>query len=107
MTVVLVVDLTAVLDTSQVGKDATAALQKKWKDAEKKPEAEREALLNDLRRQRDGLREALLKRARPVVEALAKEKKATLVLERTAVLWGATEDVTPLVIKRVDAGGPL
>lgn len=107
MTVVLVVDLAAVLDTSKVGKEASSALERRWRDAEKKPEAEKQKLLGELQGQRDSLRGALLARAKPVVEALAREKKATLVLERTAVLWGATEDVTAQVISRVDAGGPL
>jgi aspartate/methionine/tyrosine aminotransferase len=60
-----------------------------------------------LQGQRDGLRDALFARARPLLAELAKEKKAELVIDKSAVLWGGTEDVTKVLIKKVDAGGPL
>ncbi|MFO0600578.1 MAG: OmpH family outer membrane protein [Myxococcaceae bacterium] len=107
MATVLVVDLTALLDTSKVGAEATKGLEKTWKESEKQPEAERTKLLAKLQKQRDGLREALFARARPLLAEIAKEKKADLVLERSAVLWGSSEDVTKALIKKVDAGGPL
>lgn len=107
MATVLVVDLTALLDTSKVGAEAAKGLEKAWKESEKQPEAERAKLLTKLQKQRDGLREALFARARPLLAELAKEKGADLVLDRSAVLWGTTEDVTKALIKKVDAGGPL
>lgn len=108
MATVLVVDLTAVLDTSKVGADATKALEKSWNEASKLPDAEKQKVLAKLQAQRDALGEALLARARPALAELAKEKKADLVLEKTAVLWSsAAEDVTKQLIKKVDAGGPL
>lgn len=107
MSTFLVVDLTALLDTSTVGAEAAKGLEKTWKDAQKKPEAERQELLAKLQGQRDGLREALFARARPLIAELAKEKKADAVFDKSAMLWGAAEDVTRALIKKVDAGGPL
>lgn len=107
MTTVLVVDLAALLDTSKVGADAAKGLEKAWKEGQKLPDAEKAELLQKLQGQRDGLREALLARARPLLAELAKDEKADLVLDKGAVLWGTAKDVTKALIKKVDAGGPL
>lgn len=107
MSTLLVVDLPTLLDTSKVGADAAKELEKAWVEAKSKPEDERRELLSKLQARRDGLRDQLLARARPVVEQLAKEKKADAVLEKSAVLWSHAEDITQAVIARVDAGGPL
>ncbi len=107
MATLLVVDLPALLDSSQAGAAAAKELEKAWVEAKARPEEERKALLTRLEARRDGLREQLLARARPVVAQLASEKKADAVLEKGAVLWSAAEDITQAVITRVDAGGPL
>lgn len=108
MSTVLTVDLTALLDSSKVGAEAAKALEKEWKGAAKLPDDEKAKLLAKLQGQRDSLREALFARARPLLAELAKEKKADMVLDRSAVLWGGgAEDVTKALIKKVDAGGPL
>jgi Skp family chaperone for outer membrane proteins len=107
MATFLIVDLTALLDASKVGAEAAKGLEKTWKDSQKLPDAEKAALLAKLQGQRDTLREALFARARPLVAEIAKEKKADLVLDKSAVLFGTAEDVTKLLIKKVDAGGPL
>lgn len=107
MATFLVVDLTALLDNSKVGAEAAKGLEKTWKEAQKLPDTEKVALLAKLQGQRDSLREALFARARPLVAELAKEKKADLVLDKSAVLFGSAEDVTKALIKKVDAGGPL
>jgi Skp family chaperone for outer membrane proteins len=108
MSTFLVVDLTALLDSSTVGAEAAKGLEKTWKDSQKLPDDEKAQLLAKLQAQRDGLREALFARARPLLAELAKEKKADLVLDKSAVLWAAkAEDVTKALIKKVDAGGPL
>lgn len=108
MATVLVVDLTALLDSSKVGVEAAKALEKEWKAGQKLEEAERAELLAKLQGKRDSLRDALFDRARPLVAELGKEKKADLILDRSAVLWAAEfEDVTKALIKKVDAAGPL
>jgi Skp family chaperone for outer membrane proteins len=107
MATLLVVDLPALLDTSKVGADAARELEKAWNEAKSKPEEERRELLAKLQARRDGLREQLLARAKPLVAQLAKEKKADAVLEKGAVLWSTAEDITQALIARVDAGGPL
>jgi Skp family chaperone for outer membrane proteins len=107
MATVLVVDLTALLDSSKVGAEAAKGLEKTWKESQKLPENERTELLKKLQAQRDSLREALFARARPLLAEIAKEEKADLVLDRSAVLWGTAKDVTKALIKKVDAGGKL
>lgn len=107
MATVLVVDLTALLDSSKVGAEAAKGLEKTWKESQKLPENERAELLKKLQAQRDSLREALFARARPLLAEIAKEEKADLVLDRSAVLWGTAKDVTKALIKKVDAGGKL
>lgn len=107
MATLLVVDLTALLDSSKVGAEAAKGLEKTWNAAKKLPEEERQALLAKLQDQRDALREALFARARPLLAEIAREKKADAVLDRSAVLWGTGDDVTKALIKKVDAGGPL
>lgn len=107
MPTLLVVDLAALLDTSKVGAEAAKGLEKTWNDAKKLPDDERQKLLSKLQSQRDVLREALFARARPLLEEIAKEKKADAVLEKSAVLWVKGDDVTKALIKKIDAGGPL
>ena len=107
MATLLVVDLTALLDSSKVGAEAAKGLEKTWNEAKKLPEEQRQELLGKLQQQRDGLREALFARARPLLAEMAKEKKADAVLDKSAVLWGKGDDVTKALIKKVDAGGPL
>lgn len=108
MATVLVVDLTALLDTSKVGIEAAKTLEKEWQAAQHQSDTERAELLRKLQARRDILREALFSRARPLVAALGKEKKADLVVDRSAILWAASaEDVTKVLIDRVDAAGPL
>jgi hypothetical protein len=107
MATILVVDLTALLDSSKVGAEAAKGLEKTWKEGAKLADEEKQKLLIKLQGQRDGLRDALFARARPLLAELAKEKKAELVIDKSAVLWGGTEDVTKVLIKKVDAGGPL
>lgn len=107
MATLLVVDLTALLDSSKVGAEAAKGLEKTWNEAKKLPDEERQKLLAKLQGQRDQLRDALFARARPLLAEIAKEKKADAVLDKSAVLWGGGEDVTKALIKKVDAGGPL
>ncbi len=107
MATFLVVDLPALLDSSKVGAEAAKGLEKTWKGSQKLPDEERAELLKKLQAQRDGLREALFARARPLLAELAKEKKAEMVFDKAAVLFGDAEDVTRALIKKVDAGGPL
>ena len=107
MATLLVVDLTALLDSSKVGAEAAKGLEKTWNEAKKLPDEERQALLGKLQNQRDALREALFARARPLLAEIAKEKKADAVLDKSAVLWGKGDDVTKALIKKGDAGGPL
>ena len=107
MATVLVVDLAALLDTSKVGAEAAKGLAKTWNDSKTLPDEERQELLGTLHAQRDSLREALFARARPLMAEIAKEKKADVVLDKSAVLWGKGDDITKALIKKVDAGGPL
>lgn len=107
MATLLVVDLTALLDSSKVGAEAAKGLEKTWNEAKKLPEEQRQELLSKLQNQRDALREALFARARPLLAEIAKAKKADVVLDKSAVLWGTGDDVTKALIKKVDAGGPL
>lgn len=105
----LVVDVPAVLDQSKVGAEAAKALSTEWeKSKSESAEKQREAL-SKLQQKRDELRAALLKRAKPILAELAKQKSARAVLERGAVLWAdeKIEDVTAQVIAKLDAGGPL
>ena len=107
MATLLVVDLAALLDTSKVGADAAKGLEKTWAEAKKLPDEKRQELLAELQNKRDALREALFARARPLLAEIAREKKADAVLDKSAVLWGNGDDVTKVLIKKVDAAGPL
>jgi Skp family chaperone for outer membrane proteins len=107
MSAVLVVDLAALLDTSKVGIEATKDLEKQWEAAKKLNDAERPVQFAKIQAKRDALRDALLARAKPLVADLARDKKADLVLDRSAVLWGKTEDVTAVLIAKVDALGAI
>ena len=73
MATILVVDLTALLDYSKVGAEAAKGLEKTWKAGAKLPDEEKQKLLIKLQGQRDGLRDALFARARPLLAELAKE----------------------------------
>ncbi len=107
MATLLVVDLAALLDSSKVGADAAKGLEKAWAEAKKLPDDKRQEVLAELQNKRDALREALFARARPLIAEIAKEKKADAVLDKSAVLWGKGDDVTKVLIKKVDAAGPL
>lgn len=103
----LTLDSKAVLDQSEVGKTAAAELEQRWSKVNPKDDAARSLALQELEQKRFLLRRALLERARPIIESLAKKKKARWVMETQAVLWGDREDITKAVISEVDAQGPL
>ena len=105
----LLVDWVAVLDGSTVGQRAAQALASIWAQAADKPDAERQKLQEQLEGRRERLRQELLARAHPVLSALAKQRKAKLVLEKNQVAWAdpSVEDITALVIAEVDRAGPL
>src|SRR4051812_37558157 len=105
----LLLDVPSLLDSSKVGADAAKALETVWTDAKGEPEEKKKQVLADLGRRRDALRTALLDRARPLVQELAKKKGAKVVLEKGAVLWAdkAVEDITPEIIAKVDGLGAL
>jgi len=103
----LTLDVRALLDSSEVGKHAAAALAKLWEPVKDQEPSLQSQVLKDLEFKRAWLRKALLERARPVVESLAKKKKARWVLESGAVLWGDREDITKAVVAEIDAQGPL
>jgi Skp family chaperone for outer membrane proteins len=106
---VLVVDMVAVLDRSAVGKRATDELSSLWRQVATQPEAAQAPAREQLERRREGLRQELLARVGPEVAALAKARKAKLVLERSQVIWAdaSVEDVTAEVMAGVDRAGPL
>lgn len=126
----LVVDMQKLMDGSQVGQDAARLLAERYEKAQKEhramlaavhkaPEWDREEALQKartfeedairgLRKQQDALRTALLRRAQPWVEEAMRQSGATLVLERGAVLvCDPQADITPQLIAKVDAQGPL
>jgi Skp family chaperone for outer membrane proteins len=107
MTTILTVDLPAVLDKSRLGADASKALEKAWADAKSQSEEAKRALLVELEKKRDTLREKLLARARPIIAELGKQKGAAAVLEKGSVAWANGEDITQAVIAKLDAGAPL
>ena len=106
---ILLLDIPSLLDSSKVGSDAAQSLEKIWIDAKGAPEAKQKAVLADLAKRRDGLRTALLSRAKPLIAELAKKKGAKVVLEKGAVLWSdaSVEDITAQLITKVDGLGPL
>ena len=106
---ILLLDIPSLLDSSKVGSEAAQSLEKVWIDAKGAPEAKQKAVLDELATRRDSLRTALLLRARPLIEELAKKKGAKVVLEKGVVLWAdaSIEDITAQVITRVDGLGPL
>lgn len=106
---ILLLDVPSLLDSSKVGAEAAKALEKVWLDAKGQPEEQLKAVLADLGRRRDGLRNALLDRARPLLQELAKKKGAKVVLEKGAVIWAdaSVEDVTKEIIAKVDGLGAL
>ena len=103
----LTLDLRNLLDTCKVGIEAAKGLEKAWSDAKPANDAAKQKLLRDLEGKRDKLRGLLLARAKPVISELAKKKGATAVIDKNAVVWTEAEDITALVIAKVDAGGPL
>ena len=103
MALILVIDVPQVLDTSKAGREATKQLEGLWKEGEKKPEAEQQKHLEVVQQQRDSLRNALLARMAPIVESIAKDKKADAVIEKVAVIWTSGEDITAEVISRLDS----
>jgi Skp family chaperone for outer membrane proteins len=103
----LIIDLRGLLDSCKVGVEATKGLEKAWSEAKPADDAAKKKLLAELESKRDGLRAALLARAKPFIAELAKKKGAVAVLEKTAAVWTEAEDITAQVIAKVDAGGPL
>lgn len=106
---ILVLDVPSLLDSSKVGAEAAKSLEKVWLEAKGQPEEKLKAVMADLSRRRDALSAALLGRARPLVQEVAKKKGAKLVLEKTAIFWsdGSAEDITKDIIAKVDGMGPL
>lgn len=121
---VLVVDLARVLDESAEGKAGAKALGERWEAAKAKHQtlqkrvdgAKEEALsaarsalirfeketLAAIEQERKQLREALLAKVRPVVEAIAKERSAAVVIEASNALYvGPNVDVTTEVLTRL------
>jgi Skp family chaperone for outer membrane proteins len=107
MSTILLLDVTALLDTSKVGAAAAKQLEQSWDEAKRQPEDAQRTLLTELTARRNGLRTQLLERARPIAAELARQKGAVAVLERGAVFWSQGEDITAAVIAKVDAAGPL
>ena len=105
----LLLDVPSLLDSSKVGAEAAQSLEKIWIDAKGEPEGKQKLVLADLAKRRDALRTALIARAKPVIQELAKKHGAKVVLEKGAVLWAdaSVEDITAQVIARVDGLGPL
>ena len=103
----LILDLAQLLDSCKVGIEASKGLEKAWKESKPADDAAKTKLLRELETKRDGLRKALLTRAKPLIGELAKKKGAIAVLEKSVVLWTEAEDITAQVIAKVDAGGPL
>ncbi|MBL8951280.1 MAG: OmpH family outer membrane protein [Myxococcaceae bacterium] len=103
----LTLDTKALLDNSEVGRAAAEELEKRWAKVSAKDEGQKALALQELEGKRFMLRKALIERARPIVERLAKKKKAKWVMEAQAVLWGDREDITKEVIAEVDAQGTL
>jgi len=107
MTTILTVDVVGLLDQSKVGADAARSLEKAWNEAKGQPEEKRNELLAQLQAKRDGLRQRLFERAKPIMAEVARQKGAIAVLDKSVVAWSPGEDITALIIAKVDAGGPL
>ncbi len=110
---VLVVDVRTLLDESAEGKRAAAALEASFHEHKHKRDALDEG--EDVRRfeaeavatlegERARLREALLARARAVIEEVRRERDAAVVVDRALTLAAADAvDVTAEVLARLDA----
>ena len=61
----------------------------------------------ELQKRRDGLQTQLVDNVRAVIEAAAKAKNFTLVLDKSAVFYSATpiEDLTADILQRLNQGG--
>lgn len=126
----IVVDMRALLDDSGVGREASRILETRWNEAAAKArkmhdqaraappatqpvlteaavkfERETEQALED---SRNGLRRQVLARAQEHIREAATQRNVTTVLDRgSVVLCAREEDVTPEVIAKIDAMGPL
>lgn len=121
---VLVADLNRVLDESSAGRAAARQLQERFDAARaavdklasrgssphgRARSGEAAADLEATERaaieaERSRLRTAVLERARPVIEAVAKERGASVVVDAAAVIaCVAAVDVTDEIIRRLDA----
>ncbi len=120
---VLVVDLNRVLDESREGRAAAQQLQQRFAalqaavdklgargassagrarstEAASELQSREGAAIED---ERGRLRAALLGRARPIIEAIARERGAAVVVDATAVIaCAAAVDVTDEVLRRLD-----
>ena len=126
----LILDTRRLLDSSEVGKSAAKKLEQKFVDGksrfeemlqrakratgleQKKLQQEAKRFetesLQALEQDRSKLRQSLMERAAPVLERLSAERGASLVLDRSAVVFFQAElDVTDIVMQEVDAAGPL
>ncbi len=131
MSLNLILDMSAVLEQSQVGKDASDLLSERLKEAakaqkeiraraagipmesakrkiEEDARAYQQEALQALDKARLVLRTALLNRVRKIVGKIAQERNAEMVIDASALLlFDSKNDITPEVIKAVDALGPL
>jgi Skp family chaperone for outer membrane proteins len=98
MVTILTIDLRAVLDRSETGRDAANRLREKYGQHDGR---------DGLAAQRAAMCQALLRRAHRVLAVIAKRREAVVVDRRSLVLAHRAEDVTAEVIRRVDALGPL
>lgn len=126
----LVIDMRRLLDESETGRQAAAALEARFTAARQQYEglkeqakgaqgpAQRQLLeeaarfeaqaLGEIEAARASLRASLLARAEPALRQIAEARGVRLVLERSAVvLFDDAADVTAEVIAAVDADGPL
>lgn len=126
----LILDMRRLLDSSAVGKSAAENLEQKFTDGKARFEellqrakrasgAEQQKLqqeasrfeqecLQSLESDRARLRQSLMERAAPVLERLASERGASLVLDRSAAIFFQAElDITDIVMQEVDSAGPL
>jgi Skp family chaperone for outer membrane proteins len=121
---VLVVDVSRILDDSRAGRAAAQQLQARYDNARaavdklasrgstssgraRSVEAAGEFEANEraaIEAERVRLRSELLARARPIIEAIAKERGADVVVDAAAVITcAANVDVTDEVLRRLDA----
>ena len=126
----LVVDMRAILDLSQAGREGAGVLEKQWNEAAAKAQGIREqaktaagpaqkAIMEQLQnlekdttagieKKREELRAKVLERAQAVMRPIVESRGAKLVLDRGGIIWCSPEnDITQDVIAKVDAMGPI